>query len=172
MPGKWPWFERHFIFDFPPQKHPDIIERLRGTPARAHELTRHLSAEVLTRRQGDSWSIQENVGHLADLETLWMGRIDDMLAGAETMRPADLTNAATFSANHHVRTLEQVLGSLRESRTGLVSRLESLSDEGFARASIHPRTKIQMRVIDLCVFAADHDDYHLARISELKRKFL
>ena len=51
------------------------------------------------------------------------------------------------------------------------SRLESLSDEEFARSSIHPRTKIQMRIIDLCVFAADHDDYHLARISELKRSF-
>jgi hypothetical protein len=108
---------------------------------------------------------------MADLEPLWMGRFDDMLAGVETMRPADLTNTATANANHNARSLEQVLGSFREVRAGLVSRLESLSEEEFARSSIHPRTKIQMRVIDLCVFAADHDDYHLARISELKRSF-
>ena len=29
--------------------------------------------EVLTRREGDSWSIQENVGHLADVERLVRG---------------------------------------------------------------------------------------------------
>jgi hypothetical protein len=28
-----------------------------------------------------------------------------------------------------------------------------------------------MRVIDLVVFAAEHDDHHLARITELLRRF-
>ena len=34
MPTPWPWFERKFDFGFPVEKYPDIIERLRGTPAR------------------------------------------------------------------------------------------------------------------------------------------
>jgi len=37
--------------------------------------------------------------------------------------------------------------------------------------SLHPRTKILMRIVDLCVFTAEHDDYHLARVTELKRMF-
>jgi hypothetical protein len=28
-----------------------------------------------------------------------------------------------------------------------------------------------MHVVDLCIFVADHDDYHLARITALRRKF-
>jgi hypothetical protein len=28
-----------------------------------------------------------------------------------------------------------------------------------------------MRLVDACVFFADHDDYHLARIRELQRLF-
>ncbi len=171
MPGKWPWFERHFTFDFPVQKYPDIIERLRGTPARAELLTRDLSPDVLTRREADTWSIQENVGHLADVEPLWLGRIDDMLSGAAVMREADLTNAKTFAADHHGRPLADVLATVHKVRRELIEKLESLTDLQWAKSSLHPRTKIQMRIVDLCVFVAEHDDYHLARITELKRMF-
>ena len=31
----------------------------------------------------------------------------------------------------------------------------------------HPRLDRPMRVIDLAIFAAEHDDHHLARITEL-----
>ena len=170
MPGKWPWFERKFNFDFPTEKHPDIIERLRGTPARVEELTRGIPADILTRRDGDAWSIQENAGHLADVEPLWAARIGDILGGAEVMREADLTNAKTHNANHNARSLGEVTASFRTLRTDLIRRLDSLSDADFAKASIHPRTKLRMRVVDLCTFVADHDDYHLARITELHRK--
>lgn len=169
MPGKWPWFERSFSFDFPVEKHPDVLERLRGTPARVEELTRNIPVEILTRQQGETWSIQENAGHLEDLEPLWMGRIDDMLARAEVMREADLTNAKTFAAKHNARALDDVTAAFRELRTQLVQRLESLGVSEMDLASFHPRTRIRMRIVDLCVFVADHDDYHLARIAELRR---
>ena len=35
----------------------------------------------------------------------------------------------------------------------------------------HPRLKKEMRVLDLAFFIAEHDDHHLARISELIRRF-
>lgn len=34
---KWPWIQRTFSFDFPVTKFPDILERVRGTPARIEE---------------------------------------------------------------------------------------------------------------------------------------
>ncbi|MHC4718524.1 MAG: DinB family protein, partial [Planctomycetota bacterium] len=64
MPNRVPWTKRSFNFDFPADLYPELIERLRGTPARAEEITRSLPADVLTRRDGDTWSIQENLGHL------------------------------------------------------------------------------------------------------------
>ena len=92
MATKLPWFQREFAFDFPVEKYPDILERLRGTPARAEEKSRLISPEILRRRLDETWSVQENIGHLLDLEPLWAGRVDDILAGAKTLREADLTN--------------------------------------------------------------------------------
>ena len=40
MAAKVPWFERRFNFDFPLGWYPDLIERLRGTPARLEEKLR------------------------------------------------------------------------------------------------------------------------------------
>src|SRR6185295_5036408 len=54
---KWPWIERKFTFDFPVGKHPDIVERFRGLPARVEERVRGLTAAQLTWNDG-GWSIQ------------------------------------------------------------------------------------------------------------------
>ena len=43
MSAKLPWIERRWEFDFPVALYPDILERLRGTPARLDELVRGLS---------------------------------------------------------------------------------------------------------------------------------
>ncbi|MBE3135108.1 MAG: DinB family protein, partial [Acidobacteria bacterium] len=34
---------------------------------------------------------------------------------------------------------------------------------------LHPRLNQRIRLLDLMVFAAEHDDHHLARLSELLR---
>jgi hypothetical protein len=52
-----------------------------------------------------------------------------------------------------------------------VERMESFDEEFIARSAIHPRLQIPMRVIDLAFFKAEHDDHHIARISELIRLF-
>jgi len=126
---------------------------------------------MTTRCDDDSWSIQENIGHLTDLEPLWAGRVDDILAGAEVMRAADMTNAATFAADHNNRSHAEVIGDLQAACDAFVERLEALDEAQWALSSLHPRTQVTMRIVDLCAFVAEHDDYHLARISELKRRF-
>jgi hypothetical protein len=49
----------------------------------------------------------------------------------------------------------------------LVRELETFPDDGMSFAAMHPRLKAAMNVTDLAYFVAEHDDYHLARISEL-----
>src|ERR1700722_16791265 len=68
------WFEHKFDFGFPVELYPEIIERLRGTPARIEERLSDVPPALLTRRDGDKWSIQENIGHLLDLDELFAGR--------------------------------------------------------------------------------------------------
>src|SRR5947209_3476141 len=79
------WFKRQFSFELPVWMYPNVVERLRGTPARLEDLTHGLSQEILTRREDDKWSIQEQAGHLLDLEPLGMNRLDDYEAGRETL---------------------------------------------------------------------------------------
>ena len=95
------WIKRQFSFELPLGLYPNVVERVRGTPARIEDLTRGLPREVLTRRNGDKWSIQEHAGHLLDLESLAMRRLDNYEDEAETLVAADMTNRKTHEANHN-----------------------------------------------------------------------
>ena len=165
------WFEREFRLGLPVWMFPNVIERLRGTPTRLEDRLRLLPAEMLTRRTGEAWSIQEHAGHLHDLGTLDMGRLDDYEAGAEVLRAADLDNRKTFEAGHNTRRLDDLLAEFRAERTEFVRRLEELDAEFVARTALHPRLKIGMQVVDFAFFVAEHDDHHLARITGLVREF-
>ena len=165
------WFKRQFAFELPLGMYPNVVERVRGTPARLEELVRGLSREVLTHCRNDKWSIQQQAGHLLDLEELGMRRLDDYEAGRDRLTAADLTNRKTDEANHNANTIENILAQFRRERTTCVARLDSY-DEAFAQlTAVHPRLNMPMRVIDFVFFIAEHDDHHLARISELKRMF-
>jgi uncharacterized damage-inducible protein DinB len=161
------WFSRRFAFDLEPWAYPNLIERARGTPARLEERLRGLDAATLTTRVDDRWSIQENAGHLLDLESLWAARLDDFEAGADRLRAADLENRATHDANHNAKPIGEVLAAFRREREAIVRRLEAYDDAFIARTALHPRLAQPMRVVDLVLFVTEHDDHHLATISAL-----
>ncbi len=171
MPNRVPWTQRRFDFDFPADLFPELLERLRGTPARVEEIAQALPPNVLRRRDGETWSIQENIGHLADLESLFSGRLDDFEAGATTLRAADMSNQKTHEAAHNARPIKEILNEFRTLREQLVARLEALSPADFSRTARHPRLQQPMRIVDMLLFHAEHDDYHLARVRELVRLF-
>ncbi len=166
---KKPWFERPFSFHLAAEDFPLILERVRGTPARLEERLAGLSREVRTRRRAEAWSIQENAGHLSDLEPLWLGRVADVLEGREVMRPADLTNRKTHQAGHNERPVAEVLEEFRRRRGEFVSRLEGLDEAQVLEGARHPRLEQTMRILDLAFFVAEYDDHHLATITELLR---
>jgi hypothetical protein len=163
------WTDRRFNFDFPAGIYPEMIERVRGTPARLEDLLAGLSHEILTTQAGGRWSMQENAGHLLDLESLVSQRIDEYLAGSAALHAADMSNRKTFEAHHNEVAVWLILKAFRAARQVIVERLESLEPQAFERSALHPRLNVQMRLVDMLFFQAEHDDYHLARISELKK---
>jgi hypothetical protein len=165
------WVERKFSFDFPVTEYVDLLERLRSTPGRLDTLLKSLPRQVLTRRDGDSWSIQENVGHLLGAESLFEGRLDDYENGASTLRAADLSGRKTNEANYNEVDLATILRNFRSRREVFLARLEKLKPESFGMSAMHPRLNKPMRLCDMMFFEAEHDDHHLARIRELIERF-
>src|SRR4029079_7197431 len=102
-----------------------------------------------------------------DLEPLWAGRLDDFLQGDTIRRPTDLTNSRTTNANHNAQPLDALLTAFRTARLSFVAHLEQLSPVHVARTALHPLLQEPMTVTDHCFFVAEHDDHHLARITEL-----
>jgi uncharacterized damage-inducible protein DinB len=165
MPQLPTWFERKFDSSFPVELLPNLCARLRGTPARLEELTRGQSS--LTRKPQGKWSAQENAGHLADLEPLWLARVNDYTAASNELTATDLQNRRTDEANHNARSLEEILAEFRSRREQLLKRVAELDSAVFARAIPHPRLKTPMTLMDHLHFVAEHDDHHLAQIWEL-----
>lgn len=162
------WFERKFEFSFPAELYPNLCARLRGTPTRLEETMRGgRSHKILIRKPHGKWSAHEHAGHLADLEPLWLARVEDYVAGSVQLTATDLQNRKTDEANHNARPLEQILAEFRGAREKLLRRIDGLDTWLFSRAIPHPRLKTPMRLVDHLYFVAEHDDHHLARIWEL-----
>ncbi len=163
------WFERKFDFDFKQNIFPSIIDRLEGTTIRLERKIDHISPNLLEIKPNNSWSIKEHIGHLADLEPLWQDRLGDILNGEEYLREADLENKKTDRANHNDTGIKDLLDQFQTLRTKTLKMLTQLSDEEVFKSALHPRLKTPMRVMDLFLFVAEHDDHHLVSINEIWR---
>ncbi len=161
------WFERKFEFTFPAEQLPNLIVRLRGTPARLEEMLRGVPPGALQAKPEGRWSAQEHAGHLLDLESLWQARVEDFAADSQTLTVADLTNRKTSEAGHNARSLAELLADFRTARRHLLDRVENLPPAAYSRTIPHPRLQQPMRLVDHLYFAAEHDDHHLARIREM-----
>ena len=163
------WLDRTFALSLPVTSFPEILGRLRRTPDRLEACVGGVSPDMLRRRAGDTWSIQENVGHLLDLEPRWDQRLDDLAAGAEILSPADLKNRKTHDAHHNSRRIQDLLRDFRDTRLRTVARLERMDETALSRVALHPRLRQPMSAVDLAFFVAEHDDHHLATIAALAR---
>jgi len=167
MEKRQKWFDKKFKFELSLNKYDSILNKLVETPEKITQLILSLPKESLTRRTGNRWSIQENVGHLMDLEDLHDGRIDDFIDGKEMLRSADLKNKKTEEADHNSKSIEELLGQFKNARENFVKRLKELDEKILFKSIIHPRLNQPMRPIDMSQFVLDHDEHHIETIKEL-----
>jgi uncharacterized damage-inducible protein DinB len=164
------WFNRSFNFENSQNIIPSILERLSGTPIRLEEKVIGLSENILIFSLDNTWSIKKNIGHLIDLEPLWQGRLIDIINSQIELRSTDLQNTKTDLANHNDTSLQELLSEFRKIREQTIETLKSINEETIFKSALHPRLKTPMKTMDLFLFVAEHDDHHLARITELVTK--
>jgi len=109
MSKKVNWLNRTFEFDFPFSRYPEFLKILQDTPSQLETLVNDIPEKLLTRRDEDKWSIQENVGHLLTAESLFIGRLDDYKNNKATLRPADVSGKRTNQADHNSKNINQIL---------------------------------------------------------------
>lgn len=167
-----PWINRSFKAIDDNGLLPGIIERLEGTPSRIRNKVKDADEAFLDKSINSKWSIKQEIGHLADLEPLWFLRLEQLIKGVPEMSPADMTNRKTTEADHNEKSAEELIKAFEVERNKLVSKLRGLHEVDLLKSSIHPRLKINMRIVDLAYFVAEHDDHHLVQIKNRERAFL
>lgn len=161
------WTDRKFTFGYDKGYTPFFLERLKMAPPRVEELFRLSNEAAVSHKNGEKWSAKEHLGHLCDLEHLHDGRIDDFMGGAEMLRAADMSNKATYGANHNDQPAEELLARFRKVRKDFIERITTLDEKHFERRSQHPRLQQMITLTDLLFFVAEHDSHHIFRITEL-----
>lgn len=169
MVTQTPWFERSFNFNFPVGLFPIIFSRLEGSIFRLHSILLNADEEFCSYN-ANGWSVKQHIGHLYDLEDLWWKRLQDFLQNNQMLTTADLNNTKTEEAGHNEKTLEQLLQQFTIERQKTLEGIYAFDKELLERVSIHPRLQQPMRLIDALYFVAEHDDHHIAIISNLLRK--
>jgi uncharacterized damage-inducible protein DinB len=162
-----PWLEYTWAFDFPVGMFRAVLERLRGTPSRLEDLVRGASEEAMRSSPQGRWCAKEHAGHLWTVDALWQRRIAEYLRGEAELTAADMANRATQGASYESAGFDSILSGLRTARAATLALLDPLPLTEAARVAHHPRLDRPMRLVDLCFFAAEHDDHHLAMIREL-----
>src|SRR5262245_42324801 len=139
MVNRLPWFERVFPAGLPAHRLPVLVTLLRGTPARLADRLAAAPHEGLILRSRSPCALQDDVGHLVDLEPLWQQRMSGLAQRRGELAPADLTNRRTHEANHNAAPLAALLTAFRTARGALVRQLETSPDDTLAFTAIHPR---------------------------------
>jgi hypothetical protein len=164
------WVDKKFNFDYPYILYSEFIRRLKETPDHLELLIHGVDTDKLKMRDGDNWSIQENIGHLLTTDDLFSGRLDDYEAGSPTLRPADLTGKRTYKINYNFEDVKDILIKFRNKRMVFILRLENVDQQLFEKSAWHPRLDVKMRLCDMLYFQAEHDEHHIKKIETLIKK--
>ncbi len=165
-----PWLDRKFPSIEDNGLLPDILERLYGTIVRVEMIARLTPKDILLLKPDSKWSIQEEIGHLSDLEPLWLKRVNEFIQEQKILSAADMSNHKTHTAQHNSREIFSIIEDFKTRRMVFIQTIESLPEKTLIYQALHPRLNTPMRVIDLCNFVAEHDDHHLVCIRRITQK--
>lgn len=145
----------------------NVMSRIRDTHIRIKHHCQDLSNEQLSQKVNGAWSIKEHIGHLTDLEELWIGRFNEFSKELLELSMADMSNQKTKTSNHNELAIDILLEEFTQERNKLIQVYENLSQKSQEHQAMHPRIKMLMRPVDLLFFVAEHDDHHIVSITKL-----
>jgi hypothetical protein len=144
-----------------------IIDALERAPKIVVPLVREVPSTVLKRRPAPAkWSVHEHACHLAQVDGLYLSRLDQILEHSKPVivpyDPARDEPDDVFLQMDLERSLEQYV----EGRRTLVRRLRELAPDVWSRTAEHGEYS-HYSVLIMFRHVALHDLFHAYRIEEL-----
>jgi len=144
-----------------------LLATLEQAPSIIVPLVREIpEARVRTRPAPDKWSAHEHACHLAEVHTLFFGRLDQMLADDRPRIEPYYPSAGDEAGALLERDLSSELDRFATNRRTLVSRLRALAPSDWERTADHPQYSHYSLFI-LFRHLALHDHLHAYRIEEI-----
>lgn len=147
-----------------------LVEAEKG-PKKLAAAVSGLPANVLRFKPSpNKWSIQEILGHLADIEIVYGYRIRQMIADEKpVIAPIDQDDWAA-----HLGYLEaapaELVAQYSLNRHHNLRLLRRLKPEDLARSAYHPEIKANVNLEDMVARLAKHDANHIGQIERLKNE--
>ena len=141
------------------------IAKLRVFPARLHAFVTPLTdTQLRFRPHAKEWSILENIGHLIDIDRLYVARIDLMLSSERPhfapFNPDEQVNAGMYQA----KPLAELMATYTELRQATVAGLSTMAPDELTRVGIHTRFG-EITITRLVEILVNHDEVHYTQMS-------
>ena len=156
-----------------------MIEKIRNQQIAAIKKTVQIYGHILAtvsqeaastlRDQNDApngWSALEVLCHVRDFDGFFYGRAVMIRNEANPQLPAYDHEALAIERRYNQQNLKQVYAELVESRQRFVEFFQSLTDDEWERAGIHPESG-HFSLMDALMQVSSHDLTHLEQLTRI-----
>ena len=141
------------------------ITKLSAFPARLHAFVAPLTDTQLRFRPHDKeWSILENIGHLIDIDRLYVVRVDLILSSERPQFAPFNPDETVQAGNYQTKSLSELMEVYTELRQATVAGLSTIEPDELTRVGIHARFG-EITVARLVEILANHDEVHYAQMN-------
>jgi len=119
-----------------------------------------------SRPEPDRFNLREMLAHLADMEMVWVERVQAILdAPGEARMPGKDPDVLARQNNYESLDPRDSLAWFETGRQALLKTLEALAEEQWDWTGTHEEFG-RMSVFQLTQFVLGHDGYHLKQVVE------
>lgn len=141
------------------------LEALAAFPAALRQQVAGLSDEQLRYRPAaGEWSIVEIIGHLIDVEALYVRRIGQMISAENPILERIDQEALVEQRDYQSKQAAQLLATFAEQRAAALDEVRYIRPANLARTGVH-YLRGQVTIAELLGVWSDHDQNHLRQVA-------
>lgn len=141
------------------------IAKLRAFPAHLQSVVASLTAAQMRFKPANEWSVIENIGHLIDIDELYVGRVDRILAEERPEFPRFEPDPIVAAKGYQQMDGNELLQQFIATRQATIDGLSTIEPDELDRAGMHA-VYGEMTLRRLVEQLANHDQKHLVQIHE------